>query len=172
MSSVEAGDLADRRGAIVMPTIRHEFDGRLGRADKAGRDERRPRVQCGARGNDTLGIFVTKAVPTIVVRVGADVNGSLRESWRGDAPPENAEGGNTHDRGTVRKETAAAFPHDPYKRHVNTHFCKDDSTAVLVAERAFFIATMCRKGTRFLASVVGYRPAPRFHRQTLRDWNC
>jgi len=155
-----------------MPTIRHEFDERLRRADEAGRDEWRPRVRCGARGDDPLGIFVTKAVLTIVVRVGADVNGSLRESWRSDAPPENTEGGNTDDRGTVRKETATAFPHDPYKRHVCTHSRKDDSTAVLVAERALFIATMCRKGTRFLASVVGYRPASSFHRQTLRDWNC
>jgi hypothetical protein len=142
VGSAEAGDLADRRGAIVMPTIRHEFDERLRRADEAGRDEWRPRVQCGARGHDPLGIFVTKAVPTIVVRVGADVNRSLRESWRSDAPPENAESGNTHDRGTVRKEAAAAFPHDPYKRHVHTHCCKDDSSAVLVAERTFFIAAM------------------------------
>jgi hypothetical protein len=154
-----------------MPTICHEFDERFRGVDGARRGDRGRRVQRDTRGGGPLGIFMIKTVPTIMVGVGAEVNGSLRESWRSDAPPENAEGGNTHDRGTVRKETAA-FPHDPYKRHVYTHPCRDDSTEVLVAEGAFFIATMCRKGTRFPAPVVGYRPASRFQRPTLRDWNC
>ena len=48
------------------------------------------------------------------------------------------QGGDTHDRGTVRKETAAAFPDKPDKRHVYPHNYKDDSTEVLVADRAFF----------------------------------
>ncbi|MGB6803973.1 MAG: hypothetical protein WBE31_17050, partial [Candidatus Sulfotelmatobacter sp.] len=57
-------------------------------------------------------------VPTIMVRVGADANGRGHEARRSDAPTEDAEGGDTHDRGTVGNQPPAAFPEKPDKRHV------------------------------------------------------
>ncbi|MGB6027514.1 MAG: hypothetical protein WA899_22420 [Candidatus Sulfotelmatobacter sp.] len=48
-------------------------------------------------------------VPTIMVRVGADANGRGHEARRSDAPTEDAEGGDTHDRGTVGNQPPAAF---------------------------------------------------------------
>ena len=95
-------------------------------------------MQRGARSGDPMGIFMIETVPTIMVHVGADVNGGLRETRRSDAPPEDAESSDTHDRGTVRKEAAAAFPVKPDKRHVCPHNYKDDSNEVLVADSAFF----------------------------------
>ncbi|MFZ0135728.1 MAG: hypothetical protein WAK89_01610 [Candidatus Sulfotelmatobacter sp.] len=79
-----------------------------------------------------------ETMPMIMAGVGADVNGGLRETRRSNAPPEDAESSDTHDRGTMRKETAAAFPVEPDKRHVYPHNYKDDSNEVLVAESAFF----------------------------------
>lgn len=95
-------------------------------------------MQRGARSGDPLGIFMIETVPMIMVRAGAGSNGGVRKARRGDAPPEDAESGDTHDRRTVRKETAAAFPDKPDKRHVYPHNYKDDCTEVLVADRAFF----------------------------------
>jgi hypothetical protein len=60
-----------------------------------------------------------EAVPTIMVRTGADVNRRVREVRRSNAPTEDAEGGETHDRGTVGNQTAAVFPEKPEKRHVH-----------------------------------------------------
>ena len=78
-------------------------------------------MQRGAWGSGPLGIFMIETMPMIMAGVGADVNGGLRETRRSNAPPEDAESSNTHDRGTVRKETAAAFPVKPDKRHVYPH---------------------------------------------------
>lgn len=62
-----------------------------------------------------------EAVPTIVVRMGADINRRVREAWRSNAPTEDAERGDTHDRGTVGNQTAAASPEKPDQRHVYPH---------------------------------------------------
>ena len=115
-----------------MPTIRHEFGERLSSVDEVRGDNRRRRMARGARGGGPLGIFMIKTLPMIMVRVGADVNGSLREAGRSDACPKDAEGGDTHDRGTAESETAAAFPDEPDKRHVYTPLLQDNSTAVSV----------------------------------------
>lgn len=121
-----------------MPTIRHEFDERFRSVDWLRRNDRRRRMQRGARSGGPLGIFMIETVPMIMVRAGAGSNGGVRKARRSNAPPEDAQGGDTHDCGTVRRETAAAFPDKPDKRHVYPHNYKDDCTEVLVADRAFF----------------------------------
>ncbi len=84
-----------------MPTIRHKVDERVRSADWLRRNHRRRRMQSGAWGSGPLGVFMIETMPMIMAGVGADVNGGLRETRRSNAPPEDAESSNTHDRGTV-----------------------------------------------------------------------
>jgi hypothetical protein len=97
-----------------------------------------------------------EAVPTVMVRVGADANRRVREARRSNAPTEDAEGRDTHDRGTVGNQTAAAFPDKPGQRHVYPHCYKDDSTEVLVADEAFF-SVFAGYRTGYLVSRAGGR---------------
>ncbi len=63
-----------------------------------------------------------KALPLTVVRerVEGQTKGNARETRRGAARPQEAEGGNTHDRAAVRNQAADAFPDRPDKRHLCT----------------------------------------------------
>lgn len=69
-----------------MPTIRHEFDERFRSVDWLRRNDRRRRMQRGARSGGPLGIFMIETVPMIMVRAGGGSNGGVRKARRSNAP--------------------------------------------------------------------------------------